>query len=441
MSRVLLVTYEFPPLGGVGLQRVLKLAKYLPAAGWDVSVVTVADPPGTLLDESLLSELPDGVLIHRVWSLEPTRVLQWLRRTKREDHEASPATTSGMASSLPPWVIKTVQALFVPDEKRLWRGPARRAAARAVETESCTAVISSGPPNTAHLVAQDVARRTRRPWIADMRDPWMDNYFYCPPTGIHRRLQARLERQVVVNADRVLTVSEPMAADLRRRYPHLPANRVVVVPNGFDPADMPVAPSADASHAHGRPLVVTYLGMFQGSITPKSFLKGAAAAMQTGRIPKDGLVLRHIGAGSSASDVAAALGMPQLVRAEGFLPHREALRRAAEADVLLLVLPPGEVARPIVTGKLFEYLALRRPILALAPDGAAADIVREAGGGFVVDPDDPGAIADQIVSIYDAVSSGAQMPLPDERVVARFDRRRQAETVARLLNDSVVRPS
>ncbi|HEY3316909.1 MAG TPA: glycosyltransferase family 4 protein [Coriobacteriia bacterium] len=434
MPRVLLVTYEFPPMGGVGVQRCLKFAKYLPRAGWDVSVLTVADPPTALLDESLLAELPASVRVHRAWSLEPTRLIQLLRR-RRSEPTVSPAlspSSSGRAgfSGMPAWVIRVVQAFFVPDEKRLWRGPARREALSAVREDACDAVVSSGPPFTAHLVARDVARRTALPWVADFRDPWVGNYFFRPPTPLHGALQARWERRVVREAGLVVVVSEAMAEDLRQRYPDLPADHFRVIPNGFDPEDLPVpsAPSAEG------PFTFAYLGVFQGAVSPDAFLAGLRRALDAGSLPADGVRVRLIGPRSaSAEEAVERYGLRDLVETTGYLPHRRALAEAARAHVGLLVLPPGPRSRPILTGKLFEYLALGRAVLALVSPGDARALVEEARAGVVADPADPAAVTAAIASLYACWREGRSLPSPDPSVVARYDRRKQAAALADLI--------
>lgn len=429
MPRALLVTYEFPPMGGVGVQRVTKLAKYLPAAGWNVSVLTVEDPPSAMRDERLLDELPESVKIHRAWSLEPTRVLQAVRRM-REGTLTQAASVRGY-SGLPPWVIRSVQAAFIPDEKRLWRGRARRAGLDAVSHDGIEAIVSSGPPYTAHLIALDLARRTGHPWVADFRDPWVGNYFFKPPTPFHESRQRHWERRVVLAASAVAVVSEPMAQDLRGRYPELPENHFVLIPNGFDPADMPLF----AAPASSGPMTIAYLGSFQGAVSPFVFFEGLRQAIDSGEIPRGAVRVRVIGPVSDeVTATAEACGLAKSVEQTGFLPHKDALARTATADVLLLVLPPGPAGRPIVTGKLPEYLGLGRTVLALAPDGAAADIVRRASAGPIVDPSDPAAVAAAITRLYRARAQGGPLPVPAPDIVAEFDRRRQAELFARLLD-------
>ena len=169
-------------------------------------------------------------------------------------------------------------------------------------------------------------------------------------------------------------------------------------------------------------------------MAPDTFLDGAALAIRSGRIPRDGLVFHHIGCGGDVAQAAASRGIGHAVRAHGFLPHRAALAAASENDVLLLVLPPGPSGRPILTGKLFEYLGLGLPILALAPEGPAASLVREAGAGCVVDPQDAQGVAAALARFYSDTTSTELPAIPDPTVIERFDRRRQAADLAELLD-------
>jgi glycosyltransferase involved in cell wall biosynthesis len=392
------------------------------------------------MDESLLGELPESVRVHRVWSLEPTRAIQWLRRRRSARSasegaaEAQPAEPSNVAprgasfSGMPPWVIRLVQAFFVPDEKRLWRRAARRQALRLIPSEGIDAIVSSGPPFTAHVIARDVARRSGLPWIADFRDPWVGNYFFRPPTPLHTRLQAAWERRVVRGASGVVVVTEAMAEDLRRRHPDLPPDHFRVVPNGFDPADLPADATPDPAFS------VAYMGVFQDAVRPDVFVAGLRRAIDAGTVPADSVRFRLIGPENEGAQ--AAMRRERLVGldgATGYLPHRQAIAEAARSPVLLLVLPPGGVSRGILTGKLLEYLGLRHTVLGLVPEGVARSLIEEAHGGIVVDPEDVEGVARALGTLYEQWKAGA-LPVPDATVVERYDRRAQAGEYAALLS-------
>lgn len=441
VPRVLIVTCEFPPLGGVGVQRCLKFAKYLPTCGWDVSVLTVADPPGRLRDESLLQEVAEGVRVHRVWSPEPMRLVQLAGRVpgvlSRNSAEAGELPQSGGAPpGFPGWLVRLVQAFFVPDEKVLWRRGAIRRGLQVIAEDRCQALISSGPPNTAHLIAFRLKKQTGLPWIADFRDPWVGNYFFHPPTPAHMLLHKKLESEVVRNADIVVTVGELMRHSLRRRYPDLVDHHFATVFNGFDPEDL--LPAHDPEHAGdtgGNVLTICYSGVFQGTISPDVFLRGLRLALDKGLLPEKRVRVWFIGPRvCSVENAVREARLNDVVEITGYLAHKEAVSRSSKGDLMLLVLGPEAASAQVLTGKLFEYLGMRKTILALAPEGEASHLIKRLRAGIVVDPSDAGAVAPAVGRLYGLWEEG-RLPVPSPGEVSAFERERESSQLAGILDD------
>jgi len=410
MKRLLLVSYYFPPLAGSGVFRPLRLAKCLPRSGWRVSVVTVSARARVLKDDTLSAEVPGETRVERTFSLEPRLALLALGKVGLR----------GLARRAQRW-------LMVPDDQRGWVPFAVRASLRLLEAAPHDVVLSTSGPTSAHLVAREVRRRSGVPWVADFRDEWTTNPYLRYPTAWHRRLNRRLERAVLSEADRVVCVSNPWLDNLRGLVPREPESKFRVLPNGFDADHFPALPV-------GRPdrFRIVYTGTFYGHRSPRVFLEAVRRVVDEGRIPRDDLEVELVGHTAGAEGLA---DLPDgTVRIVEQQPHREALRRLGEAAALLLVIPP-EGGAGNHTGKLFNYLAAGRPLLALAPEpNVAADLIRESGSGLIAPPDDVGAVAEALVELHRRWSRSA--PFEQNRaVIARYEARPQAEAWAALLDE------
>jgi len=427
--RVLFVTYEFPPRGGPGVQRPLKLTKYLPDAGWVPTVLTVRDPVTAIRDETLLAEVPESVEIVRAWSLEPNRVVRLFRTLTGQPEAGTNGATATSLTRLAPSQVRKIQRWFVPDEKRFWKPFAMRHVARLAKRLHFDAVISSGPPNTAHLVGLDASRRLGVPFIADFRDPWVGGLLFDPPTRLHRQLHLRQEAAVIRGAAAVVTVTARDSNSFAERYGD--GHKFVTIANGFDPADLPNR--RPAPHARTRIAHVGTLGPFR---SPEPFLRGLYEAESRDRHLSQEVELTFVGSGREVEAMAGEIGIDTPVRCTGYVDHATALRELADADVALLILSPGLESEVTLAAKVFEYLGLRKPILAVAGEGEVRRVLRGQAGIWFADPESVGEIADAILGMVVSARLGG-LERPHEEFVAQFDRRKQAARYAELL-DSVV---
>lgn len=434
--RVLLVTYYFPPAGGGGVQRVLSWCRHLAGAGHDVTVVAPEEPHWIQHDTTLV--IPPGVQVLRTPDPSPAAVIP-------RDALAEVRGARRMARRL----ALQPRRFAVPDIHRRWRGPAVRAviaeAARRGSSSEPTwdVVVSSSPPETTHLVAGDVAARLDIPWLADFRDSWLDLphlRMTSPLVRAKHRRNVRLATRVMRGASAATTVSEPLAADLRRRHAGLDVH---VLENGIERAEAERAHQrADGFRDRGR-FVVAYTGNFFGRQSARSFLTGVARALELEPALRDELLVRFVGQ-LKPDEAALADSFGAVVERVPFLRHDDVLAQQRAADLLLLYVAPGRGSRGVYTGKVFEYVAARRPVLALAPaDNVASALLERAGssavgGGARVDPADEAAIADALLCAWRvwraADGRSADVDVPDS-VLESIDRRATAARLATLLQE------
>jgi glycosyltransferase involved in cell wall biosynthesis len=386
---VLVLALFYPPLAGGGVHRVLSFTRHLPAHGWDCTVVCGGEDDYWVRDESLLARVPAATEVLRVRGGSALSAWLRLRGAAGPRAGAGGGRRSGRAfaplRALADWWL-------VPDPYAGWSRRARATAAARAARGDVHAVLSSSPPDSAHLAAREVARERGIPWAADFRDPWVGLHFRTPPTLWHRARQAALEARVLEQADLVIAASRTHARELAARANGRP-RRLLELPNGYEPA--PADPAA-GDPAHFRLVFTGTLSLMEDTGTLLEAVERVVRAD-----PKARGELRVDLVGPYDLDWerrARARGLDGLVRFAGPRPHAESRTLQRAADALLLWKPRGAGYRTMVPGKLYEYLDSGRPILALLPEGdEAAEWVARARG-WVGPPGAPEPLAAELAA-------------------------------------------
>ena len=412
--RVLLVTMYFPPSGGGGVQRSLKLAQYLPALGIETHVLAPDDPKWVHRDPGL--RVPTQAWVHRARYVGP--------RARKPAEELR--AVEGLQRALLQAQV-TARRLLLPDASVTWNLTAIPAAIRIARREGIDVVITTSPPGSVHLVGAAVQRATGVRWIADLRDPLVANQHRRDDTIAARARQAaneRVARLVAGRADAVTCVSEAIAEEVRGLGPR---GAVHVISNGCDFDDF-----AGLEYRPGSRFRITHTGSFFGRRDPRPFLQAFHDANLDG-------VARFVGDFRSTDrEWAASLDLGDRLELVDYLPRAESLRLQRDSEALLLLVPDaGGRGKGVLSGKVFEYIAAGRPILAVVPpDGAAAELVRQTSSGVVVAPDDVDGIRRALVELH---SRFANEGLPSVELAKRDEQRlsRQArvEEMAALIGE------
>jgi glycosyltransferase involved in cell wall biosynthesis len=377
--KVLLVTMYFPPAGGGGVQRPLKLATHLPSLGIETHVLAPDDPKWLHRDDELRP--PTQAFVHRARYLGPKARLpsEELRGLTGVDLVLAQARLAG-------------RRLLLPDASVTWAPTAIPVAARIVRSEGIDVVITTSPPLSMNLIGAGVKRLTGVPWIADQRDSLVlnaDRRFEKKSVQAKEKALERVVKLVADHADGIVAVSEAIADELRAFDPSGP---VRVIPNGCDFDDF-----AGLDYTPGDRFRITHTGSFFGKRNPRAFLTALAES------GLDDVVARFVGDFRSVDrEWVQELGLGDRLELLDYLPHRRALELQRDSEANLLLLPEAAGRGKVVpSGKIFEYLAAERPILAAVPiDGAAATLVRETGAGIVVAPDDEKGIREALAGLH-----------------------------------------
>ena len=417
MKRVLLVAYFYPPLAGGGVHRVLSWTRYLPAHGWACTVVCAGPEDHWVRDPSLLAVVPADTEVIRVRG--GSGPAAWLRVFRRGGGGADRRPGGALAP-----LRRVANWVAIPDTYVGWAVRARAAAGRRLAAGGVDALLSSSPPDSAHLAAAPLAARFRLPWVADFRDPWAGFAFRTPPTRWHRARHEALHRGVLTGADLVLAASRTHADQLAAGAS--PPRRLEHLPNGFEPGP-PAAAAVDPDHF--RIALTGTWWMLDDLGTLFEALHELLARHPDGRRR---VRLELAGAyDTDWEDRARALGLTGIVRFTGARAHAEARALQRAADLLVLLRPN---LRTMVPGKLYEYLDAGRPLHALLPAGDEAEaLVRRAGGG-ITPPGDREALARALETRYTAWRDGGRAPDARPAWVDEFQRARLAARLAQLLD-------
>lgn len=437
MKRLLLLAYFFPPLGGGGCQRTLKLVRYLEPNGWASTVVTVRDPDYWIVDPTLLDEVPATCEILRVNALTSHRLLRLLGGAGVRLEERQGSRRAGAFHAL----RRLQQLVAIPDGYRPWARAAERAAAVRVAKGGIDAIWTTSSPESAHLAGLGLKRKFALPWVADFRDPWVGRVTYSPPTAWHDRRHRALEAEVVTAADRVTVVSEAMAARFRKRFPALAPEHFVVLPNGYDPDDWArVARMEEKEHEASRPdrrhFVVLHAGQLAHRPTVGDLLAAAGRLIAESPARRETLRLRFMGGNEGLDDAAIArAGLAGIVEIVPSRPHLEALAAMKRANLLVLLGHGGDADTQIYTGKIYEYLTSGRPVIGVLDEGPASDLLRRSGRGPACLPGDVDSLLNAIrvpLKAWEQYENQLDFPLP--AIAEGWERQAMARQAAELLD-------
>jgi glycosyltransferase involved in cell wall biosynthesis len=440
-----MISYYFPPVGGVGVQRVLKFVAYVPRFGWEPVVVAPGNPGYGLRDASLMATLPSTLEVHRTSSAEPGKLpiaAEHLldRRRGGSTATATDLTTGSTGGGPVRRVLRKLAigwnrvwaALLFPDPTVAWVPFAVFAGWRAHRRKPADAIFSTALPVSTHLAGGMLSGLTGRPWVADFRDPWIGNPLTQPPARPKRWLQRRTERWVVKRAARVVFAMDALRDMYVARYPEFAA-KFVYIPNGYDRADL--AGIEPAPYEPGR-FHVLFAGSLYRPQELDAFLLGVERLLLRRPEFRDRLRVHFVGRVNEANGrTAAEFGRPErlgdVVSFEGFVPRPVALARIAGADVLLQLMPDIKGTEIFVGGKLLEYLAFDRPILAVMPPGEGRRLVDSLPLGRSADVE-PDSVAHALEGLLD--DPPAPGPTDPE---GRYDRVNLARELAGVLDEVV----
>jgi len=397
MNKVLIVTYYWPPSGGAGVQRWLKFSKYLPEFGWEPIILTV-DPESAaypVTDFSLKEDLPSSIKVYS------TPAINYFGIYKKD---ISKIPSAGFANSidntLKGKLLRFIRGnFFLPDPRKGWNKYAFKKACELIETEGIKNIITTSPPHSTQLVGLKIKKKyPALNWIADLRDPWTDIYYYKQfyPTFFSKLIDLGYEESVLRKADKIITVGASLKNLFSAKVKGI-ESKTEVITNGYDKDDF----SGMIAETPSK-FTITYVGTLSDIYPVDGFLNALYSFKEKG----NEFILRFIGTVSQKQkDLIQSKTGASIVEFIPYVDHTEAIKYMLNTSVLLLIIPDHQSNKSIITGKLFEYLASGKPIVCLGPaDGDAAVIIEITGHGITFSYADSKGISEYLSTLISGIS-------------------------------------
>ena len=394
MKRALVITYYWPPAGGPGVQRWLKFVTYFKDFGIEPVVFIPDNPHYPLQDKSIVSEIPEGIEIIRFPIKEPYGFAKVFSK-KKTNQVSSGIITNKNQSVLEKLLLWIRGNFFIPDARIGWVKPAVGFLKEYLAKNDMDIVISSGPPHSLHLIGMALKEELGIKWVADFRDPWTTIHYH-QSLRLNKRAQKKhlkLESKVLNNSDLVVVTS----ARTKKEFQNITSVPIEVISNGYDILEK-IEPNLDAQFS------IAHIGSLLTNRNPELLWEILSELKDKNKVFSKNLLIKLVG--TVSEDVLKSLavfGLTENYKTLGYVSHQEAIQIQHDAQVLLLVEMDSPETKSIIPGKLFEYVAANRPILAIGPEGSDVEaIIKETNTGVYFKYTDKEKLKQQVQLYYEA---------------------------------------
>ncbi|MEH0158447.1 glycosyltransferase [Limibacter armeniacum] len=430
MKKVLMISYYWPPNAGVAVLRCLKIAKYLREYGWEPVIYTAENPDWAGIDNSNLKDIPEGITVIKQPIFEPYKYYRTLMGKKKDENVINALVANDDKESLlhkfSVWVRSN---FFIPDARAFWIKPSVKYLTTYLKENPVDAIWSSGPPHTNNAIACELKKLTGLPWLSDFQDPWTQvDYFQklrLAPWG--RAKHHRMEQDVFKWADRITIVSDQWNKDLKE----IGAKEVSTVALGYDEADY-----KDLKQESDQQLTLVHMGLMGDDRHPSALLEVIKELSEEREDWDKVFRLKLIGEVDAAiKQHIESLGIGHLVGMMGYVPREEALQICASSQLLLLLLNQAENAGGRIPAKLFEYLAVKRPIICIGDTtGDAVRMVRDAEAGYAFEYGEKDALKQVLTEMQDKYRMDGKVPAT-KGIAEQYSNQQLTGKVAGLLDE------
>ncbi len=445
MNKVLIISYYFPPSGGPGVQRILKFVKYLPSYGWEPIVLTVEDGDFPARDESLLNEIPANTKVYRTKIFEPYDLYRNLTGKKKNTAIDVENINKESKKKFSEQIAEFIRAtFFIPDARRGWLKYAVKEGRKIIDEEKPDLIFSSAPPYTCAMIAMKLKRYYFKkygkqiPWVSDFRDAWT-GYLTSPKRWIlPAAIDASYERKTLDEADAVTMVANGVKDDFDGKYPDISKDKkYFLIRNGFDSEDYN---GITYDNNPREKFTVIYTGSMYGKRNPFFFIDTLTELVKAGTVDINKIKLIFVGrmGGDILNYINNSYLKPVIEYIE-YVPHAESIKYLLEADAMLLLIDEDKYSKMILSGKVFEYLGASlitgKPILAITPEGEAADLIRETYAGDIIPHNNGEYLSKIFLKYYNAFLSGKkEISAVKSEAIKQYDRKLLTEKLAEAFN-------
>jgi glycosyltransferase involved in cell wall biosynthesis len=396
MKKILIITYYWPPSGGAGVQRWLKFVKYLVKFGYKPHVYTPENPESPAIDKSLQADVPDQAVIVKRKIFEPYSFYKKFTGKSGNVNASFLSEDKDSRKKLTEKISVWIRGnFFIPDARVFWVNPSYRFLKKYIKENNIDVIISTGPPHSMHLIAKKLKEKLDIKWIADFRDPWTNIDFYkdLMLTNWADQKHKKLEREVLQTADRVITIGNTIADE----FMQISKKRVEVITNGFDAEDFENVENIETDN-----FTIVHIGSINADRNHKIFWQAISELVTENREFKEKLKIKFIGKlDYSVKESIEKYKLENITEIIAYVPHNEVIKYLSEAKALYLPLNNTPNAKGVLSGKLFEYLAVNKPIIAIGDEnGDAANLIKETKSGFLVGFDNKEKLKEALIEIF-----------------------------------------
>lgn len=433
MKNVLVIAYYFPPSGGPGVQRVLKHIKYLKEFGWNPIVLTVSNGQFPARDESLMKEIPSDILVYRSRIFEPYDLYRkFTGKSKNTAIDVNVIKKDGQKSNFRERIAELIRAtFFIPDARIGWISSAVKKAEEIIKEHKIEAVYSSSPPYTCSIIARKLKRKYGLKWVAGFRDPWTG--FISSPKRwfIPKMIDKSMEKSVFSEADWIECAWEGIIKDALSKYPDLDKNKFHHVPNGFDSSDFPKIESK-----RNDKFTLTYTGSMYGRRNPKSLFEAIENLIKSKELKSNDFEIILVGRfGNEIYNMINLTNFKESIKTISYVPHKESIRYLMKSDILLLIVDESKESQEIVPGKVYEYIGIMKPLIAIAPNKSAiAELIKETNSGEIAHQTEIEKIGAIFLNYFNSWKTSETKFYPNEELISKYERKNSAKYLAKLLD-------
>jgi len=457
MRKVLIISYDFPPFRTSGIYRPLKFAKHLPQFGWEPIILTAKNPYVDVVDETLLTEIPSGLKVHRAFSIDLAKIndatYKLLFRSNKSDplkEENLPSKKSNGNTSLflsmKDWLKRHFFSplntfaenwIYIPDSKIGWFPFAFLKAARIVAREKPDVIFSTSAPPTAQLVGLGLKLLFNKPWVTDFRDNWVVGYPKWHYSSDKRvKLDEWLLAKILSRSEKVITMCEGNARDLMEKFDDKREEKYVTITNGYDSDDFSEIDPRTSGQSGGK-FILTHIGTLYGGTTG-DFFQAVKSAVGESQELQEHLEVRFIGyVDFDYRNQIREQGLSEHIKLIPYMQHPAVIQSMASSDVLLLFLGGHRTALQQFPGKFFEYLYARRVILAIGHPGEVSKVLQRSGCGFLVPHDNRQAIKNALFDLYEKKKTGRLTISPEIAYISRYEYKNLTQKLVETLNEAL----
>lgn len=427
---MLVITYYWPPSGGAGVQRMLKFVKYMPHFAVEPFVLTIHENSAfyPVRDNTLLKDVSPHLKIIKTTNTEILKVFSRFLKKKEVPHSGFANHNKNTLSSK---ILRFLRGnLLIPDARKSWVKAAYKEACLLIEKEKIDTFIISTPPHSSQLIGLRLKKKyPHLKWIADLRDPWTDIYYYNDllHTAWAKKTDAAYEKQVLQQADAVLVVSKGLKELFSKKYTGT-ESKIEVIPNGFDEDDFEGPASSPQ-----KEFLISHTGTIAESYNPKIFFSALQKIIQQYQ-NKCAIKALFIGKTDPGfKQLGRTYQVEKHITYQDYVPHQEVIHYLKNTTCLLLIIAETSNQKGLLSGKLFEYLAAKKPIIAIGPKGGdAEEILQQAHAGALFSRDEEDALVTHFASLIDAWLLNPNLDL-NESHIKKYSRKNLTQQLCDLI--------